>query len=128
MGYLWFLGLQESILYGTLHAFCPFNLQQSKDVSGGVAAKAEGVKTSKYSHLDRVYNFQPFALETCGSTGPSSEAFLKDLGTRLRMATGELKSYTYLLQRLSVAIQVGNAASVMGMLPADSQDIDFHVD
>ena len=108
--------------------FCPSNLQQSKDVSGGAAAKAEGVKTSKYSHLDRVYNFQPIAFETCGSMGPSSEAFLRDLGRRLRMATGEPKSYTHLLQRLSVAIQVGNAASVMGTLPSDSQDIDFDVD
>ena len=44
------------------------------------------------------------------------------------MATGEPKSYTYLLQRLSVAIQVGNAASVTGTLPSDSQDIDFDVD
>ena len=70
--------------------FWPYNLQQSKYVSG--AAKAEGVKTSKYSHLDRVYSFQPIAFKTCGSTGPSSEVFLKDLGRRLRMATGEPKS------------------------------------
>ena len=61
-----------------IDTFCPSNLQQSKDVSGGTAAKAGGVKTSKYSHLDRVYIFQPIAFETCGSTGPSSESFLHE--------------------------------------------------
>ena len=40
------------------------------------------------------------------------------------MATGEPKSYAFLLQRLSVAIQTGNAASVMGSIPVSLEDSD----
>ena len=57
------------------------------------------------------------AVETGGSIGPDSKTFLLDLGRRLSMATGEPRSYEFLLQRISVAIQMGNAASVLGSLP-----------
>ena len=40
--------------------------------------------------------------------------FLRDPGCRLWLATGELQSFTYLLQWLSMAIQMGNSSSVMG--------------
>lgn len=43
-------------------------------------------------------------------------AFLKDLGRRLTRVTGEQKSTAYLLQRLSVAVQRGNTASVLGTM------------
>ena len=39
--------------------------------------------------------------------------FLKELGHRLRQVSGEANSYAYLTQRLSVAVQRGNAASVL---------------
>ena len=39
--------------------------------------------------------------------------FLKELSHRIKQASGECNAYTYLLQRLSVAMQQGNAASVM---------------
>ena len=43
-------------------------------------------------------------------------AFLKDLGHRVIMATGEPQSFSFLMQRLAVAVQVGNAISVLGTL------------
>ena len=55
-----------------------------------------------------------------GAFGHQSLSFIKDLGRRLKYATDEPKSQQYLLQRLSVAIQRGNAASVLGSL--DSQE------
>ena len=104
--------------------FCLSNLQHSSKVLGGAAAMAEKAKNLKYDHLDSVYQFQPIAVETCGTVGPDSHIFLKELGRRLRMATGEPKSYAFLLQRLSVAIQTGNAASVMGSIPVSLEDSD----
>ena len=97
--------------------FCPSNLQHSTKASGSAASIAEKAKSLKYAHLDHVYQFQPIAVETCGTLGPDSQLFLKELGRRLRRATGEPKSYSFLLQRLSVAIQIGNAASIMGSIP-----------
>ena len=54
------------------------------------------------------------AIETMGVIGPKSLVFLKDLGRRLRQETKEEMAQAYLLQRLSIAVQRGNAVSVMG--------------
>ena len=56
------------------------------------------------------------AIETAGPFGPETFAFLKELGCRLKQVTGEAKSFSYLWQRLSVAVQRGNAAAVMGTM------------
>ena len=36
--------------------------------------------------------------------------------------SGEANSYAYLTQRLSVAVQQGNAASMLGTMKVDSED------
>jgi len=43
-----------------------------------------------------------------------NKALLKEVGRRITSETGEAKSTEYLLQRLSVAVQRGNCASVLG--------------
>ena len=48
--------------------------------------------------------------------------FLKELGHRLRQVSGEASSFHYLAQRLSVAIQRGNSASVMGTMDGDGEE------
>ena len=48
--------------------------------------------------------------------GPRSLAFLKDLGRKLLVQSSEPKSFPYLLQQLSVAVQRGNSASILGTL------------
>ena len=96
--------------------FCDSHISISAREAGGAAALAERDKSRKYSHLDRSYLFQPIAVETCGSMGPDSLCFLRDLGRRLKSSTGEPQSFTYMLQRLSVAIQLGNTSSVLGTL------------
>jgi len=54
------------------------------------------------------------AIETSGVFGPEALSFLKDLEGRLARVTKEEKSTTYLIQRLPVAVQRGNAASALG--------------
>ena len=51
----------------------------------------------------------------------SSQAlsFFKDLGRRLRNASGDPLSYTYLVQWISVAIQRGNAMAITGSMNFD---------
>ena len=82
--------------------------------AGCVAERAEGKKADKYVHLGPAYLFQPIAIETSGAIGPKSRVFLKELGKRVALQTGEAKSTCYLLQRLSIAVQRGNAAAVLG--------------
>ena len=56
------------------------------------------------------------AVETSGVLGPEAFQLLRDLGHRLREATGEQRSYQFLLQRVSVAVQRGNRVAVVGSL------------
>ena len=100
--------------------FCPSNLHRASSEPGGAAAHAEVEKVKKYSHLDCLYQFQAVAVESGGTIGPLSKSFLRHLGRRLRMSTGEPKSHDFLIQRISMAIQVGNAVSVLGSLPISS--------
>ena len=82
---------------------------------GTVAAQAENRKIAKYSRLDRsLYMFVPIAIETMGTFGERSLKFIKDLGKRIAFQTGDPLSRSYLFQRLSVAVQRGNAASILG--------------
>ena len=85
-------------------------------MAGAAAEYAEGEKVKKYSHLDQGYFFQPVALETTGAVGPDSMSFLKELGHRIRRVMGEPQSFMFLMQRVSAAVQTGNAVSVLGTL------------
>ena len=66
------------------------------------------------------YYFVPVAVETLGVLGEEAAAFISDLGRRIAAMTGEPRSSAFLFQRLSVAIQAGNAASVVGTSPLSS--------
>ena len=58
----------------------------------------------------------PIAIETFGPVGPKSLAFVKELRRRICQETGEEMATSYLMQRLSMAIQRGNVAAVLGSL------------
>ena len=99
--------------------------------AGAVADEAERRKRGKYSHLESSHHFTPMAVESLGALGPDAQSFLRDLGRCLREAMSEPSSYHYLLQRISVAMQRGNAAAVLGTrgkleLAADRLPINFN--
>ena len=54
------------------------------------------------------------AVESSGVFGPVTLQFLQELGQRLRQVSSDANAYSYLIQRLSVAVQQGNRASVLG--------------
>ena len=55
-------------------------------------------------------------VETCGTFGPQALSLFRELGQHLKKTTGEQRSYQFVIQRVSVAIQTGNAISVLGTL------------
>ena len=85
--------------------------------AGAAASEAERRKTLKYEYLCNRYIFIPFGVETFGTWGPESASFVANLGRRLKDKTGEIRSVEFLRQRLSIEIQRGNAASVLGTVP-----------
>ena len=79
-----------------------------------MAAEAESAKRLKYAGLANRVLFVPIAVETAGPWGPEARQFTAELGKRLAVATGEQRSTEFLRQRISIAVQRGNAASVQG--------------
>ena len=105
--------------------FAPSYAALATNEAGAVVSQAEVRKCDKYCHLLSSHTFEPVAIETSGAIGPRTRVFLKELGHRLRQVTGEVKCYTYLLQHLSVAIQRGNTASVLGTISHSANLEDF---
>ena len=81
---------------------------------GVVTTDAECRKQLKYEAISRTHCFIPVAVETIGALGEEATGFLKDLGRRIAATTKEHRSFEFLMQRVSVVIQRGNAACVLG--------------
>ena len=87
---------------------------------GAVAAEMERRKGEKYVHLNPSHFFVPIAVETLGAMGPEAGYFFRNLGRRIAAATSEPLSRPYLLQRVAVAVQRGNAAAILGTAERES--------
>lgn len=85
--------------------------------SGAAAEAAEETKRRKYASLSNNYIFMPLGVETFGPWGPSTKKFITKLAPRLVDVTGDKRAGSFLAQRISLAVQRGNAASVLGTLP-----------
>ncbi|CAH2239646.1 jg20582 [Pararge aegeria aegeria] len=85
---------------------------------GAVAAtSAEQAKRRKYENLDSSFIFVPFEVETLGPWGPEARALFKELSKSVIESTGDPRAGSYLGQRISLAIQRGNAGSILGTVP-----------
>ena len=73
-------------------------------------------KTTKYEQLSRAYHFKPIAIETSSAFGPEAADFFDDLGHRLIAISGDTRAKHFLIQRVSMAIQKGNAAAIIGAI------------
>jgi hypothetical protein len=85
--------------------------------AGAAAEVAESNKIKKYEELMNTFIFVPVAIETSGVWGQAGLQFIKQVGNRIKEATGEKASTNYLIQRISIAIQQGNAAAILGSFP-----------
>ena len=99
----------------------PSHLDRAVTGPSAVATFAEDNKRLKYAEISRTHVFIPIAVETMGAVGKDGLSFLKELGTRIMTVTQERRSFEFLMQRISVAIQRGNAACILGTLPSASE-------
>ena len=97
-------------------AFAPSRLNQGSLCNPGTTAtEAEARKIEKYRELiDNGYIFQPVALEVQGSLGERSEIFITRLCKMLCRSHDDQRAGSFLKQRISMALQIGNAACVLG--------------
>ena len=108
-------------------ATCPDTLAPSNSTlavreAGAVAADAEYKKTQKYSHRSSSHCFIPVAVETLGVFGKEARRFFREVTQRMKLATDEQLAHQYLLQRISVEVQRGNAAAVLGCTGVRGKD------
>jgi len=81
------------------------------------ASAAEARKRAKYSALSAFDIFVPVTVETSGVWGAKASALVRELGARIVQLSGDHRSALYLGQRVAIAVQRGNAASVLGTFP-----------
>ena len=88
-----------------------------------MADQAEARKRAKYAELATTHHFIPLAVESSGVFGLEARMFFQELGRCIKDESGEPQAHQYLLQRISVAVQQGNAAAVLGTSSPDNFDL-----
>jgi len=104
----------------------PSYINETSKKARSIAEKAERLKHNHYRKLKENYLFTPLAFESLGCMGPETKKFVMKLGSLMKKASGEKRSTDYLLQRISIAIQRGNAACILGTLGRNRVD-DFYL-
>src|SRR6267154_2736094 len=100
------------------------HLANTKLSAVAAAASAAQLKSRKYDELTRTHIFVPVAVETLGAWCQEGHSWLEEIGRRVSRVTGDQRETFFLFQRLSVAVQKGNAASVRGTLPVQKLEDD----
>jgi len=103
----------------------PTNITGSARAVGSAAGVAETQKITKYQEIAIKHTFVPLAFETLGAWGEHAINFTAELGRRLSLVSGDVRETFFLRQRLSIAIQRGNAIACLGTLPQKQQSSDI---
>lgn len=93
------------------------HLQGTACQAGSAASTAEVNKHKKYQNLNNIYQFLAFAVETFGPWSKDAKEFYKTLTPLLIDATGDPRAGSHFKQKISIAIQKGNAVSVLSTMP-----------
>lgn len=94
-------------------------LPKTSKKAGSAAEIACKRKHDKYSQIKASnYIFLGLAFETMGPWANETKSFIDKIGDILIKESGDPRSKLYLQQRLSLAIQRGNSASILGTLPS----------
>ena len=96
----------------------PSNLAHSTKGPSHMAEYAAQQKVLKYQQLSS-HSFVPLVIETLGAFNSDGLLLLNTLGSRLIAKTGDQRERMFLYQRLSVAVQRGNAICFFGSYHQD---------
>ena len=97
-------------------------VSNSSKQPGYVAKEAEERKYKTYENLLDTHHFTPIAVETLGTWGDAGKDFINELGKKIKEQTGEKRAASYLFQSIGIAIQRGNAMSVLGTIRQEDSD------
>ena len=74
---------------------------------------AETLKRTKHRWLTDWYQFEAITIEAVGTYSEGTKNIVRHIGRRLTEATGDQRETFWFMQRLSLAVQRGNAASIL---------------
>ena len=109
----WSRGRAVAWDFTCVHRLTASNERYATEEGSTAATEAEHRKRNHYSQLPSNIIFEPVAVETLGGIGTSSFDFLRAIGYRIPTIRCEPRSFAFLRQRLSVALNVGNASCVL---------------
>ena len=92
------------------------HIHRTAKEAGAAAEQAALDKCNKYRDLGNEFSFTPLCFETHGPISTSTKEFLKEIGKRLHLSSGDPRQGKFLEQRIALAIARGNSASVLGAL------------
>jgi hypothetical protein len=102
---------------------CPVpSLDQFQSVWVGRVSSRIEKKIQKYSDITAGVDFKSVSIEVSGVWGEQSLDFIKEVGCRIAAVTHKPCSTVFLRQRLSVAVQRGNAYYVLGTFRGVAND------
>ena len=93
--------------------YAPSSVVDSAVAPGSAASAAEVRKREHYRNITDRYLLEPVSVETTGILGPSTIDFLRRLGKQVSGATGDKRETSWLMERISLAVVRGNAASIL---------------
>jgi hypothetical protein len=94
--------------------FADSHLRSTATAPGAAANQAASNKTAKYSELANTHIFFPVAIETGGTWNNLAIELVQEVGRRVTVITQESRETVFLFQRMSMALQRGNAVSFQG--------------
>lgn len=113
----WSLGRHLAWDATCVDTLAPSHVQGSARRPGTAADQAQTIKRRKYAFLMDNYEFAALAMETFGPWSSDTKRFIKEVSARLINASGDPRAGFFLAQRLGLAVQRGNAASILGTMP-----------
>ena len=99
----------------------PSNLSTSASGASRLANSAASAKFRKYSSLIPSFHLSPICVETLGAWGSCARSLVRRIGSRVIEQSGDNRVTQFLIQKVAIDVQRGNAASVMATIPS-SQD------
>jgi len=67
------------------------------------------------------HNFLAFAVETFGPFSDDTKLFVKKLGPIVNSKSGNFYAKTFFVNKISLAIQRGNVAGILGKIPSTAK-------
>ena len=95
------------------------NNNNNNNNKGAAARQAAQHKIAKYSKLGSTHMFYPFAIETAGTWDDMAFELVQEIGRRTTVITRDTRETVFLFQRLSIALQRGNAVSFLNTMNAE---------